>query len=71
MERQGAILASVAYKEGDPAAVAARYRLHFKPALKRPEDYEKLMAVMEAGFVRQGKAGILKVPSDRRPPDAR
>jgi pimeloyl-ACP methyl ester carboxylesterase len=33
---------------------------HFKPALKRPEDYEKLMATMKAGFTSQGKEGILK-----------
>jgi proline iminopeptidase len=60
MDRQTEILASPAYKEGDPEAVAARYRLHFKPALKRPEDYEKLMATMKAAFVRQGKEGIVK-----------
>lgn len=50
MDRQREILASAAYKEGDPEAVAARYRLHFKPALKRPVDYEKLMATMKMGF---------------------
>ena len=60
MDRQLVIVQGAAYKEGDPEAVAARYRLHFKPALKRPEDYEKLMAIMKAGFVSQGKAGILK-----------
>jgi proline iminopeptidase len=60
MSRQKEILASAAYREGDPEAVAARYRLHFKPALKRPEDYEKLMATMKAAFVRQGKEGIVK-----------
>jgi proline iminopeptidase len=60
LDRQRNIRAGVAYKEGDPEAVAARYRLHFKPALKRPEDYEKLMATMKAGFIRQGKAGIVK-----------
>jgi proline iminopeptidase len=60
MDRQRAIVQSAAYREGDPDAVAARYRLHFKPALKRPEHYERLMAVMKGGFVRQGKAGILK-----------
>ena len=48
------------YKEGDPEAVAARYRIHFKPAVMRPEDYEKLMATMKAGFISQGKAGIVK-----------
>jgi proline iminopeptidase len=60
MDRQREIMASAAYREGDPEAVAARYRLHFKPALKRPEDYEKLMSTMKAGFIRQGKEGIVK-----------
>ena len=60
MDRQRAIVASAAYQAGDPATVAARYRIHFKPALKRPEDYERLMATMQAGFVSQGSAGILK-----------
>jgi proline iminopeptidase len=60
LDRQREIVASAAYKTGDPEAVAARYRLHFKPALKRPEDYEKLMATMKAGFFSQGKEGIVK-----------
>jgi proline iminopeptidase len=60
LDRQRAIVASPAYQEGDPRAVTARYRLHFKPALKRPEHYEKLMAAMDAAFVTQGKAGIVK-----------
>jgi proline iminopeptidase len=60
LDRQRGIVASAAYKEGEPEAVAARYRLHFKPALARPEDYEKLMATMKAAFVRQGKEGIVK-----------
>ena len=53
-------MAGAAYKDGDPEAVTARYRLHFKPALKRPEDYEKLMAAMKAAFMSQGKEGIVK-----------
>lgn len=60
MDRQRAITASRAYREGDPDAVAARYRIHFKHALRRPADYEKLMARMSAGFHRQGKDGIVK-----------
>ena len=60
MDRQREIVAGVAYKEGDPEAVAARYRLHFTHALKRPEDYDRLMATMKAGFISQGKDGILK-----------
>src|SRR4029453_9872135 len=35
MDRQRAILESPAYRAGDPEAVTARYRIHFKPALKR------------------------------------
>ncbi len=53
-------MASDAYQAGDPEAVAARYRIHFKPALMQTEDYEKLMARMKAGFISQGKKGILK-----------
>lgn len=60
MDKQRAIVAGSAYQEGDPEAVAARYRLHFKPALARPADYERLMARMKAGFISQGKQGILK-----------
>jgi proline iminopeptidase len=60
MGRQSEIASSAAYKEGDPVAVTARYRVHFKHALARSSDYEKLMAAMNAAFVRQGKAGILK-----------
>jgi len=60
MDRQRGIVASAAYQAGDPEAVAARYRIHFKPALARPEDYERLMATMHAAFRSQGSAGILK-----------
>jgi proline iminopeptidase len=59
-ERQKEIVASAAYQEGDPAAVAARYRIHFKPALKESRDYETLMQRMEAAFNSQGKEGIVK-----------
>jgi proline iminopeptidase len=60
LDRQRAIMASAAYKAGDPETVAARYRLHFKPALQRPEDYERLMTTMKAAFIRQGKEGIVE-----------
>lgn len=59
-DRQRDIIASPAYQAGDPETVAARYRIHFKPALKEAEDYEKLMARMKAGFISQGREGILK-----------
>jgi len=60
LDRQREIQATSAYRSGDPDAVAARYRLHFKPALARPEHYEQLMGAMADAFVSQGKAGILK-----------
>ena len=60
MDRQRAIMASAAYQAGDPEAVAARYRIHFKPALARAEDYERLMKTMEAAFRSQGSEGIVK-----------
>lgn len=60
MDRQREIVAGAAYQRGDPEAVAARYRIHFTPALARSEDYEKLMATMKAGFIAQGADGIVK-----------
>jgi hypothetical protein len=48
------------FQEADPEAVVAYYRVHFKPALARSEDYEKLMIRMQARFIEQGKAEILK-----------
>jgi proline iminopeptidase len=59
-ERQRQIMATPAYRAGDPETVAMRYRLHFKPALARTGDYEKLMGRMKAAFIRQGKDGIVK-----------
>lgn len=59
-DRQRAIVASAAYQAGDPETVYARYRLHFRPALNRAEDYEKLMVPMRSAFLMQGSDGILK-----------
>ena len=53
-------MASAAYEAGDPEVVAARYQIHFKPSLKSPEDYERIMATMRAGFISQGREGIVK-----------
>lgn len=60
MNRQKEIAGTDAYKRGDPNAVTARYRLHFKHALKRPEHYEQLMRGMQARFTSQGREGIIK-----------
>ena len=60
MDAQRAMFATAAYQAGEPDAVSARYRIHFKHALTRSADYEKLMERMKAAFIAQGKAGILK-----------
>jgi proline iminopeptidase len=60
MDRQQTIKASSAYQAGDPDAVIARYRIHFKPSLARSEDYEKLMVRMQTAFKNQGSEGIIK-----------
>jgi proline iminopeptidase len=58
MKLRTAIADTTAYKEANPDAVIAYYRVHFKPALARPEDYEKLIKRMQARFIEQGKEGI-------------
>jgi len=50
LDRLRAVATTDAYKAGDPDAVAAYYRIHFKAALRRPEDYERLMARMRPSF---------------------
>lgn len=60
MDRQRKIADGDAYQAGDLDAVIARYRIHFKAALTRTADYERLMSVMEAAFAAQGREGILK-----------
>ena len=54
MARRKAVAETQAYKDGDPEAVTAYYRIHFKPALARDEDYEKLIARMKASFHNEG-----------------
>jgi proline iminopeptidase len=67
MSQQKQIVASRAYQDGDPDAVAARYRIHFRPAFVHAEDFERLMTTMKAAFVAQGKEGIVnaRVAEDR------
>jgi proline iminopeptidase len=57
VDRLKALSATAAYKEGDPDAVAAYYRIHFRPALKQPEHLEQVIASLRASFT---KEGILK-----------
>jgi len=49
-----AIAESQAYKEADPEAVTAYYRIHFISAFARKEDYEKLITRMHADFTQDG-----------------
>jgi proline iminopeptidase len=60
MKRQRTIVTGQAYLDGDPEAVAERYRIHFKHALAKKEHYEPLMRAMRAAFLLQGPTGILK-----------
>lgn len=46
VERQRVIVASAACQAGDPEAGVARYRIHFRPAVKHAEDFERLMAAI-------------------------
>jgi proline iminopeptidase len=59
MAKQREIVAGAAYKAGDPDAVLARYRIHFRPAFATAAPYERLMAAMGVAFREQGAGGIL------------
>jgi len=54
LEQLKALRASAGYKAGDPDAVTAYYRIHFKPALKRQEDFERVIDSLRASFTRDG-----------------
>ena len=57
LDRLRAIASTPGYKNGDPDAVAAYYRIHFRAALTRPEQVETIVARLRASFTR---TGILK-----------
>lgn len=42
------------YAAGDPDAAAAYLRVHFRPALRRPEQLEAVVARLRASFTREG-----------------
>jgi proline iminopeptidase len=50
LDRLRAAAATEGYTRGDPDAVAAYYRIHFKAAFRRPSDYERFMATLRRGF---------------------
>jgi pimeloyl-ACP methyl ester carboxylesterase len=45
-----ALVPSTAYKEGDPEAVAAYYRIHFSTTVRHPEHLERLLVSMKESF---------------------
>jgi proline iminopeptidase len=54
MERKKAIASTAEYINGDPESVTAYYRVHFKTALAKPEDYEKIVARFHSSFTKEG-----------------
>jgi proline iminopeptidase len=42
------------YQQGDPGAVAAYYRIHFRAALRRSEDHAKLIERLRISFTQEG-----------------
>jgi proline iminopeptidase len=54
VERKKAIASTPEYINGDPEAVTAYYRVHFKTALAKPEDYEKMVARFHSSFTKEG-----------------
>lgn len=49
-----AAAASPAYKAGDPDAVAAYYRIHFRPALTQPDQVNTIVTRLRARSTREG-----------------
>jgi proline iminopeptidase len=46
--------AAADFQAGDPAAVAAYYRVHFRAALRRPEHLDSVIARLRASFTPEG-----------------
>jgi len=57
LDQMRAIAATELFKSGDPDTVTAYYRIHFRAALDKPEDLEKVLTSLRASFT---KEGILK-----------
>lgn len=50
LDRMLEISSSAGYKDGDPDLVSAFYRIHFGSALSRPQDLERVISRLRAGF---------------------
>jgi proline iminopeptidase len=57
MQKLKASSQDIRYQEGDPDAVAAYYRIHFRAALRRPQHLDQVIQTLRASFT---KEGILK-----------
>ena len=50
LDRMRAVAATDAYKQGRADGVETYYRIHFAPALQRPEDLDRLLTIMRPSF---------------------
>jgi proline iminopeptidase len=48
------IMAGAPYKEGDPDAVAAYYRIHFRPTIRRQEHLDRVIGQLRRSFTGEG-----------------
>ncbi|HKC14018.1 MAG TPA: alpha/beta fold hydrolase [Vicinamibacteria bacterium] len=54
LDQLKAMASTVGYQEGDPDAVTAYYRIHFKTALARRDHFERVITSLRASFTREG-----------------
>jgi proline iminopeptidase len=54
LRQMDSIKASAPYKEGDPDAVAAYYRIHFRPTIRRQEHLDRIVGQLRGSFTREG-----------------
>jgi proline iminopeptidase len=54
LEMLNAHASDIKYKEGDPEAVAAYYRVHFRATMRQPEHLEKLIRRLRSSFTKEG-----------------
>ncbi len=61
-EQLKAMSSTRGYPEGDPDAVAAHYRIHFRAALARPEDLERVLKSLRVTLKACGHFSCLECP---------
>jgi proline iminopeptidase len=55
------IRTEVSYQQGDPDAVAAYYRIHFRAALRKPEHLEQIIQRLRSSFTNEGILNARKI----------